>query len=211
MAKKWESHWHGGWQLWAVAGFPEQIPIGHLPEIAFWGRSNVGKSSLINNLVMQKNLARQSKSPGRTQELFFFEKIFGNGEKDRMPFLLIDLPGYGFARAARAKTEMWQDTILAYLSTRANLRLMGLLVDARHGLKTIDLHAMQLLSDCGVTCQIIFTKCDKVAEKQLTAEIQKTEKAIKKFAHCLPAVITTSAHSNLGKGVLQNTISTLLG
>ncbi|MDI9313105.1 MAG: ribosome biogenesis GTP-binding protein YihA/YsxC [Hydrotalea sp.] len=211
MTKKWESYWHGGWQLLAVAAAPEQLPMGHLAEVAFWGRSNVGKSSLINNLVMQKNLARQSKSPGRTQELFFFEKIFGSGERDRMPFLLVDLPGYGFARAARSKTEMWQDTILAYLSTRPNLRLMCLLIDARHGLKTIDLAAIQLLFDCGVTTQLIFTKCDKVPEKLLTAEIKKTENAIKKFAHCLPSIITTSAHSNLGKGALQNTIATLLG
>ena len=128
-----------------------------------------------------------------------------------MPFLLVDLPGYGFARAARSKTEEWQETILAYLSTRSNLRLMCLLVDARHGLKSIDMAAIQLLLDCGVTCQIVFTKSDKVAEKLLMAEVKKTEDAIKKFAHCLPKIITTSAHSNLGKGALQNTIATLLG
>ncbi len=200
----WQTSWRGSWELLAVAGYPNQIPNTPHPEIAFWGRSNVGKSSLINNLTIQKNLARRSKNPGRTQELFFFSN-------PSAAFLLVDMPGYGFARAMKDKTHQWQDTILAYLSSRVNLRLLCLLIDGRHGLKSIDMSAIRLLSDNGIICQIVLTKCDKVPENILAKEKLAIEATIKNFTNCLPTVIATSSHSNLGKGALQTVIATLLG
>lgn len=170
-----------------------QVPDSTLPEIAFAGRSNVGKSSLINALTRRKTLARTSNQPGRTQQVNFFD--LGNR------LILADLPGYGYARAPRERVLEWTKLIYAYLRGRAQLRRTCLLIDARHGLKESDREAMKLLDQSAVPYQIILTKCDKVkgpAQTQLIESIT-AEAATHGAAH--PDVATTSAVS--GDGIAE--------
>ena len=136
-----------------------QVPESGLPEIAFAGRSNVGKSSLVNALTGRKTLARISDTPGRTQQLNFFDI----GQR----FILADLPGYGYARAPKRDVDAWTDLVKAYLMGRPQLRRVCMLVDSRHGLKTNDLEVMKDLDEAAVSYQIIMTKADKVKETAL--------------------------------------------
>ncbi|MBP5353232.1 MAG: YihA family ribosome biogenesis GTP-binding protein [Alphaproteobacteria bacterium] len=167
-----------------------QLPDAELDEIAFAGRSNVGKSSLLNALFNQKKLAKTSSTPGRTQQLNFFN--FDN------KLYIVDLPGYGYAQAPEKLVKQWQTVLKTYLRGRPNLRRVFLLIDSRHGIKAEDEEIMKMLDVSAVPYQIVLTKVDKISAAELTTAIaQSTEKA-KKHAAALPDVLTTSSEKKIG-------------
>ncbi len=168
----------------------EQLPPADLPEVAFAGRSNVGKSSVINALVNQKYLARASNEPGRTREVNFFVL----NELLR----LVDLPGYGFARASKTSTAKFQNLGRDYLRGRPNLKRVYLLIDARHGLKTVDAEAMDALDLAAVSYQIVLTKADKIKPAELDEVVAKTIKGIAKRPAAFPRVLATSSAKGTG-------------
>lgn len=196
------------WRLVAevptVAALPREGP----PEVAFAGRSNVGKSSLINALVRQAGLARTSNSPGRTQSLFFFVPDDPDAAPGRIPPIsLVDMPGYGFAEAPKTAVAKWTKLIRAYLSGRASLRRVFLLVDARHGLKATDEPLMQELDRAGVSYQIVLTKADKVKPAELEAVAAATNEAVRRRAAVHPLVIVTSSAKGNGLDALRSEIA----
>jgi len=171
-------------------------------EIAFSGRSNVGKSSLINALTGQKALARTSNTPGRTRELIFFSA--GTG------LTIVDMPGYGYARASKTDTAGWEKLVADYLRGRARLRRVYLLVDARHGLKESDLETLKTVDKAAVSCQVVLTKIDKVRASDVPATIAATAAAIAKHAATHPKVLATSADTGAGIDILRAEIAELL-
>jgi GTP-binding protein len=168
----------------------EQLPPPNLPEIAFAGRSNVGKSSLINALVGRHGLARASNEPGRTREVNFFVL----DEKVR----LVDLPGYGFARASKKTVDKFQNLGRAYLRGRPNLKRVYLLIDARHGLKSPDAEALDALDLAAVSYQLVLTKADKIKPAELETTVAATLKAISRRPAAFPRVAATSAEKGTG-------------
>jgi len=174
------------------------LPPADLPEVAFAGRSNVGKSSLINGLVGQKHLARASNEPGRTREVNFFVL----DEQLR----LVDLPGYGFARASKTATSQFQNLGRAYLRGRPNLKRVYLLIDARHGLKKVDAEALDALDLAAVSYQIVLTKADKLKPAEVEAVRAATLKAIAKRPAAYPAVLATSSEKGAGLPELRAAI-----
>jgi len=166
------------------------LPPADLPEVAFAGRSNVGKSSLINALVGQKYLARASNEPGRTRELNFF---LLDGK-----LRLVDLPGYGFARVSRTAKDRFQNLGRQYLRGRPNLKRVYLLIDARHGLKEPDAEALDALDTAAVSYQIVLTKADKIKAHERETMAAATLKAISKRPAAYPAVLVTSAEKGFG-------------
>ena len=179
----------------------DQLPSMDMSEVCFAGRSNVGKSSLINALVGQKGLARASNEPGRTRELNFFTL----GDSLR----LVDLPGYGWARASKSTVKVFQNLGRNYLRGRPNLRRSYLLIDARHGLKTVDSEPMDALDKAAVSYQIILTKADKIKPVELDAVMVATMAAIKKRPAAHPVVISTSAETGQGIDILRAEIARL--
>ena len=175
------------------------MPPPVLPEVAFAGRSNVGKSSLINGLVGQNHLARASNSPGRTREVNFFVLA----EQLR----LVDLPGYGFARVSRSVADKFQDLGRAYLRGRANLKRVYLLIDARHGLKSVDTEALDALDVAAVSYQIVLTKADKMKPAEVEATVAATLKAIAKRPAAFPKVLATSSEKGAGLPELRAEIA----
>jgi GTP-binding protein len=172
------------------------LPYPDLPEIAFAGRSNVGKSSLINALVGQKHLARASNEPGRTREVNFFRL----DERLR----LVDLPGYGFARASKATASRFQNLGRAYLRGRPNLARVYLLIDARHGLKSTDAAALDALDLAAVSYQIVLTKADKVRPASAVETVTAaTLQAVSRRPAAFPRVLATSAEAGLGLAELR--------
>ena len=167
-----------------------QLPDTNLPEVAFAGRSNVGKSSLINALVNRKDLARASNEPGRTREVNLFD-IDGR-------LRLADLPGYGFAKAARTTARKFQNLGRAYLRGRPNLKRAYLLIDSRHGLKPPDLEAMDALDQAAVSYQVVLTKADKLKAGELEVVLARTMAAIAKRPAAYPQVIATSSAKGAG-------------
>jgi GTP-binding protein len=179
------------------------LPPADLPEVAFAGRSNVGKSSLINALVGQKHLARASNEPGRTREVNFFVL----DEKLR----LVDLPGYGFARASKSATSKFQNLARAYLRGRPNLKRVYLLIDARHGLKDADAEALEALDQAAVSYQIILTKADKIKPAEVAETTEATAKAIARRPAAFPRVLATSAEKGTGLPDLRAEIAAAAG
>jgi len=163
----------------------EQLPPPELPEVAFAGRSNVGKSSLINALVNMKKLARASNEPGRTREVNFFRV----GEA----LSLVDLPGYGWAKASKTEVKKFQNLGRAYLQGRPNLKRVYLLIDSRHGLKKVDDEALDALDKSAVSYQVILTKADKIKPGEADKVAAETLKAISKRPAAFPRVIWTSS------------------
>ena len=168
----------------------EGLPPADLPEIAFAGRSNVGKSSLINGLVDRKTLARASSAPGRTREVNFFVL----DERLR----LVDLPGYGFAKASKGETKRFQNLGRDYLRGRPNLKRVYLLIDARHGLKSADTVALDALDLAAVSYQVVLTKSDKIKPREIDAVTAATLKALSKRPAAFPRVVATSAEKGDG-------------
>jgi len=166
------------------------LPAPDLPEVAFAGRSNVGKSSLINAVVGQTHLARASNEPGRTREVNFFLV------DDQIR--LVDLPGYGFARAGKEVTKKFQNLGRAYLRGRPNLKRVYLLIDARHGLKAVDAEALDALDIAAVSYQIVLTKADKIKPAEVEAVVADTVKKIAKRPAAFPRVLATSAETMAG-------------
>lgn len=173
----------------------EGLPPADLPEVAFAGRSNVGKSSLINALTNQKSLARTSGDPGRTRELNFFVM----DEQAR----LVDLPGYGFAKVTRKEADRFQNLGRAYLRGRPNLMRVFLLIDSRHGLKQVDTEALDALDTAAVSYQIVLTKADKLKAHEAEKMRDATLKAISKRPAAFPRVAVTSSESGIGLDVLR--------
>ena len=192
----------GDWQFVAAASSPASLPVMKGVEIAFAGRSNVGKSSLINALSGRKNLARISRTPGRTQELIFF-----NGG-DRLN--VVDMPGYGYAAAAKSKVAAWTALIDAFLRGRSNLARVYLLVDARHGLKPTDDPALDVLGQAAVSHQVVLTKCDEVKPADLADRIAAVEATLAKRPAAFPTVLATSSHDGKGIPELRAAIARLL-
>ena len=184
------------------------VKIADLPptdrmEIAFAGRSNVGKSSLINALVGMTSLARTSNTPGRTQELNIFEAADA-------PLRIVDMPGYGFAEAPKEKVAQWTKLIHSYLTGRPNLRRVYVLVDGRHGPKANDLTVMNELDKAAVSYQVVLTKSDKLLQRDLDAVIAASKAAISKRPAAYPELIMTSSHTKFGMETLRAEIAALL-
>lgn len=173
----------------AGAASIDQIPDNlFMPEVAFAGRSNVGKSSLINAITGQRGCARVSKRPGRTQQINFFTI------RDKIS--LADLPGYGYAAVSKQIRKSWDKLILDYLKGRQNLRRVFLLIDSRHGIKPNDEEIMKILDNSAVVYQIILTKIDKI--KNVDAVVEKNNEQIAKRVAAFPVVIPTSSETNFG-------------
>jgi len=166
------------------------VPDSRIPEIAFVGRSNVGKSSLINALTGRKTLARTSNTPGRTQQINFFSLVDA--------LMLADLPGYGYAKASKMDIARWTTMIFDYLRGRPPLRRVCLLIDARHGLKDSDIDVMKDLDNSAVSYQIVLTKCDKVKAAALDQLLADTRTRIAKHVAAHPMVIQTSSAKGTG-------------
>lgn len=180
----------------------EQLPLSEWPEIAFAGRSNVGKSSLINAVTGKKGLAKTSNTPGRTQQLNYFNLA------DRMH--LVDLPGYGYAEAPESTVKQWQKVIFAYLQGRVNLKRVFVLIDSRHGIKKSDREIMELLDKAAVTYQLVLTKTDKISTTALQKVKNELETEVGKHAAAYSTVLATSSEKKSGIDLLQAEIASLL-
>ena len=179
-----------------------QLPNSELNEVAFAGRSNVGKSTIINALTGRNSLVKTSKTPGRTQQLNFFnldEQIH-----------IVDLPGYGFAQAPESVVKQWQKVIFTYLKGRVNLKKVFILIDSRHGVKAVDLEIMEMLDKAAVIYQIVLTKTDKISAVALTEVIESTKTEIKKHAAAYNELIVTSSVKGIGIDNLRAEIVDLI-
>jgi GTP-binding protein len=179
------------------------LPPITLPEIAFAGRSNVGKSSLVNALTGRKTLARTSRTPGRTQQLNFFD-LAGR-------LMLVDMPGYGYAAVGREKVDNWTTLVHAYLRGRSSLMRVLLLIDARHGLKPVDHATMDVFDRAAVSYGIVLTKSDQTKPADLARTIDETTRNLEKHPAALPEVHATSADDGVGVSELRSAIVTLMG
>jgi GTP-binding protein len=192
----------GDWQFAAAAGSLAALPPMRGTEVAFAGRSNVGKSSLINALTGRRALARTSHTPGRTRELIFFT---GPAQ-----LTLVDMPGYGYAAASKTKIKAWTALIHAFLQGRANLARVYLLVDARHGLKPVDEEVLETLDQAAVNCQVVLTKADATKVSERAALLAATEAALAKHPAAYPELLLTSARTDAGIPELRSAIARLL-
>lgn len=177
------------------------LPGDDRVEVCFAGRSNVGKSSLINALTGRKGLARASNTPGRTQEINYFTLAESH--------YLVDLPGYGFANAPLPVIEKWQKLLKQYLSGRASLRRAFVLIDSRHGVKAVDDEIMSLLDSSAVTFQVVMTKADKVKEKDREKIMDQVRKALSKHPAAFPEIVMTSSEKGWGLPTLRALIANL--
>jgi len=189
------------WTFLMGVAKPEQLPPVSGIEVAFAGRSNVGKSSLINALTGQNGLARTSNTPGRTRELNLFAAA--------PDLTLVDMPGYGYAATPRAVSETWKRLVFTYLRGRPNLRRAYLLVDSRHGLKENDAAVMELLDKAAVSYQVVLTKADKPKAGELARVMRSVSAALKLRAAAHPTVLLTSSETGLGMEALRAEISDL--
>ncbi len=183
----------------------ETLPTADRPEVAFAGRSNVGKSSLLNALTGRNSLARTSNTPGRTQELNYFLM----GQEMEQASYMVDLPGYGYARIERKKVEAWTRLVKNYLRGRPNLRRVLLLIDSRHGLKENDREIMKMLDDAAVNYQLVLTKLDKLKVAEREKIVAKTIADAKTFIACHPTVMATSSEKGWGLAELKAELAIL--
>ncbi|MEP9377563.1 ribosome biogenesis GTP-binding protein YihA/YsxC [Aquabacter sp. CN5-332] len=190
------------WNFLTAAPTIETLPPMQGLEIALAGRSNVGKSSLVNALTGRKALARTSVTPGRTQELIFFRM----GPQ----LTLVDMPGYGFAKAPKEKVEAWTRTILDYLRGRVNLARVFVLIDGRHGIKKVDEDVLDLLDKAAVSYAIVLTKADQVKPTEFAVRVEETEQKIRKRPAAYPQVFPTSSHTGTGLPELRAAVARLL-
>jgi GTP-binding protein len=179
-----------------------QLPTPDRIEVAFAGRSNVGKSSLINALTNRRSLARASGAPGRTRELNFFDLT-------ESEFRIVDLPGYGFAKAPKAVVEKWTRLTRSFLRGRVNLKRVYLLIDSRHGVKDVDNGIMDVFDTAAVSYQVVLTKTDKLKSGEEDAVIAATAEAIRKRPAAFPRVLTTSSAKKDGLDILRAEIAAL--
>jgi GTP-binding protein len=194
----------GDWQfIWASPSVETLPPMQGL-EVAFAGRSNVGKSSLINALTGRNGLARTSHTPGRTQELIFFEGPADAG------FRLVDMPGYGYAAAPKTKIASWTKLIHQFLQGRATLVRVYVLIDARHGVKEVDNEVLTTLDKSAVSYQIVLTKADQVKPAELVERVAATTEALRKHPAAFPEILVTSSRSASGMPELRAAIIKLV-
>src|ERR1700758_4103065 len=194
----------GDWQfVWAAPSIETLPPMAGL-EIAFAGRSNVGKSSLINALTGRNGLARTSHTPGRTQELIFFE-IPG-----KAALRLVDMPGYGYASAPKAQVASWTALIHKFLQGRATLARVYVLIDSRHGLKDVDLDVLKTLDKAAVSYQVVLTKADQVTAGELTPRVAATSAALATRPAAFPELVVTSSRTGAGMPQLRAAMVRLL-
>jgi len=191
------------WQFVTGVVSLDRLPPMDIPEIAFAGRSNVGKSSLINALTNNGKLARTSNTPGRTQELNYFTDA-------ARTLYLVDMPGYGYAEAPKAKVEAWTRLIREYLRGRASLRRVFVLIDARHGIKTVDDGILDLLDETAVSYQVVLTKTDKPTPTELAKTRTATAAKLSKRPAAFPVLLETSASGGAGLVDLRATIAVSL-
>jgi GTP-binding protein len=194
----------GDWRFAYAAPSTETLPPMGAIEIAFAGRSNVGKSSLINALTGRNNLARTSHTPGRTQELIFFEGPPSGGLR------LVDMPGYGYAQAPKSKVAAWTTLIHKFLLGRASLARVYVLIDSRHGLKDVDTDILKTLDKSAVSYQLVLTKADQIKPAEREARIAETKAALAKHPAAFPEVLATSSRSGEGMPELRAAIMRLL-
>jgi GTP-binding protein len=195
----------GDWQFFWASPSIETLPPMAGMEVAFAGRSNVGKSSLINALTGRNALARTSHTPGRTQELIFFEGPENAG------FRLVDMPGYGYASAPKAKVAAWTALIHKYLQGRSSLARVYVLIDARHGLKEVDLDVLKTLDRSAVSYQIVLTKADETKPAELEQRVAEVKAALLTHPAAFPEVLATSSQTAAGIAELRAAMVRLLG
>jgi GTP-binding protein len=176
------------------------LPDAQAPEIAFAGRSNVGKSSLLNALTGRKSIARASVTPGRTQELNFFE--VGTPTQLR----LVDMPGYGFAKAPVKVVKQWQQVVRDYLRGRVVLKRALVLIDSRHGVKDVDREMMKMLDEAAVGYRLVLTKADKIKASELEAVLTQTQAEARKHSAAFPVVHVTSSEKGMGIEALRTAV-----
>lgn len=186
----------------------EFLPEASVKEVAFAGRSNVGKSSLLNALTNRTNLARTSNTPGRTQELNFFD--VGDTENAPPLFRLVDMPGYGYAKAPKDVVRKWKFLVNDYLRGRAVLKRTLLLIDSRHGIKDVDQDIMKMLDDAAVSYRIVLTKADKVKASDLAAVLERTVADTRKHPAAHPDILVTSSEKGMGIAELRAAVLTSL-
>jgi GTP-binding protein len=201
----------GDWQfIWASPSI-ETLPPMAGTEVAFAGRSNVGKSSLINALTGRNALARTSHTPGRTQELIFFEGPKNFFEGPHAEFRLVDMPGYGYASAPKAKVASWTQLIHKFLQGRSNLARVYVLIDSRHGLKDVDIDVLKTLDQAAVSYQVVLTKADQVKAAELEQRVAATSAALAKHPAAFPELLVTSSRTGAGMPQLRAAMVRLLG
>jgi GTP-binding protein len=194
----------GDWKFFFASPSIESLPPMAGMEVAFAGRSNVGKSSLINALTGRSALARTSNTPGRTQELIFFEGPQNAG------FRLVDMPGYGYASAPKTKVAAWTELIHKFLQGRGNLARVYVLIDARHGLKEVDLDVLNTLDRSAVSYQVVLTKIDQIKPAELEGRLAEIKTALAKHAAAFPEILATSSQTGAGIAELRGAMMRLL-